>query len=61
MPAASLTMTTDPSKTSTGTIGQYHAGKIVELREVRRRHVFGILMLLHLFLFVATFYLTYHT
>ena len=34
MPAA-LAMNTDLPKTSTGTIGQYHAGKIVELREVR--------------------------
>jgi len=34
MPAATLSMNAD--KKSTGTIGQYHAGKIVELREVCR-------------------------
>uniref|UniRef100_A0A7S3LF67 AAA+ ATPase domain-containing protein n=1 Tax=Amphora coffeiformis TaxID=265554 RepID=A0A7S3LF67_9STRA len=33
MPAATLSMNTDIPKMSTGTIGQYHAGKIVELRE----------------------------
>ena len=40
MPAATLAMPTEVAShattTTAGTIGQYHAGKIVELREVRK-------------------------